>query len=252
MRCMDFRIAMSKLKIKKHDGEAVRGFEISISITEFYFESAFSQFNEKSAEGKREISKILLPVIKIIPNKIEQYHWIAKLAKNLGVREEVISEEMKKINSPQFPDITEPGEDLASSKPKSRLEMLEERILTLFLKFPSFLNLMGEEKFEMFTQKGKEILFALKKTPEFDMEGKISPEAFDYFNYLFLKKDIEKEEAPEKEIQNCLKEIYSIYLKTRLDEISQDIKKAEQERDFPRVDHLVQKFNQLSQELQEA
>ena len=222
------------------------------SITEFYFENAFSQFDEKSAEGKKEISKILLPVIKIIPNKIEQYHWIAKLAKNLGVKEEVISEEMKKTSSPQFPNVPEGGEDLTLRVPKSRLEILEERILILVLKFPSFLDRIGEEKFGMFTPRSKEILFTLKENPKFDIEGEISPETLDYFNYLFLKKDIEEIEAPEKEIENCLKEIHSIYIKTRLDEISQDIKKAEQERDFQMVDHLTQKFNQLSQQLQEA
>ena len=42
------------------------------SILSFYFETAFSKFDKETPEGKREISKIILPVIRRIPNKIEQ------------------------------------------------------------------------------------------------------------------------------------------------------------------------------------
>ena len=55
------------------------------SILDYYFEITFSRFNPKVPEGKREISKILLPVIKRIQNQIERSHWVRDLSKKLAV-----------------------------------------------------------------------------------------------------------------------------------------------------------------------
>ena len=66
------------------------------SILDFYFETTFSSHNSGTPEGKKEISKILLPVIKRITNNIERSFWVQKLAKGLEVREEDVVEELKK------------------------------------------------------------------------------------------------------------------------------------------------------------
>ncbi len=221
------------------------------SILKFYFNNAFSKFDKREAEGKKEISKILLPVIKRIPNKIEKYHWISQLAKDLEVKEEAISEELKKSPSSKFTDFPVIDEDVNQLKQKTRQEMLEEKTLTLILKSPPVLNLIEEKKFELFTERAREILMSLKKNPNFDLKGKISPESLDFFNYLFLKADLETDEiAPEKEIQICLREINSLQIKGKLDEISQEIKKAEEAKDSQKVNLLIQRFNQLSQKLE--
>ena len=64
---------------------------------DYYFDSAFSAFNKDSAEGKKEIGKIVLPAIKRLPNKIEQSYWIQKLSQKLDIKEEAILEELAKI-----------------------------------------------------------------------------------------------------------------------------------------------------------
>ena len=68
------------------------------TILDFYFESAFAKKDLKNPENKKEIAKILLPIIKKIPNKIEQSHWIQKLAEKLMVKEKDIQEELKKVS----------------------------------------------------------------------------------------------------------------------------------------------------------
>ena len=100
------------------------------SILDFYFESAFSKFDKDSPEGKREISKILLPVIKRIPNKIVQSHWVGELAKRLRVKEEDIGEELKKVKLEGYSEIygLEP-EEIETLPPKSRKELIEERLI---------------------------------------------------------------------------------------------------------------------------
>jgi DNA primase len=69
------------------------------SILDFYFETTFSKFDKEDPEGKRGISKILLPVMKRIPNKIVQAHWIGELAKRFRLKEEHIEEELKKVKT---------------------------------------------------------------------------------------------------------------------------------------------------------
>jgi DNA primase len=73
--------------------------ENSKSILEFYFETTFARFDSKTVEGKKEISKILLPVLKRIPNRIEQSHWIQQLVKKLEVKEQDIETEIKNLQS---------------------------------------------------------------------------------------------------------------------------------------------------------
>jgi len=53
------------------------------SILQFFFETAFARFDAKTPEGKREISRALLPAIKRVPNKIERSHWTQELARKL-------------------------------------------------------------------------------------------------------------------------------------------------------------------------
>jgi len=126
-------------------------------ILDFYFESAFSGRDPKTPEGKKEVSKILLPVLKRIPNQIEKSFWIQRLAKDLGVREEDLREELKKVKLEENLYGLEP-EEIISLPPKSRKELLEERLLTLILKTGNKnLNLIDEKENSYFSQKTQEI-----------------------------------------------------------------------------------------------
>ncbi len=214
------------------------------SILEFYFESAFSGRNPKTPEGKKEISKILLPVLKRIPNQIEKSHWIQRLARELEVREENIEEELKKVKLIEETYGLEPEEQINRS-PKSRKELLEERLLTMILKSEN-LNLIKEDKIPFFSLRGQEILTNLRKNLK-----KFSPEAEEYFNYLSLKAEVEEIDQKEilPEIQFCLKEIQSLEIKNRLEQISQELKKAEGEKDLEKIKRLIQEFNQLTKEM---
>jgi DNA primase len=216
----------------------------SLSILDFYFQNVFSQFDKGKPEGKREISKILLPLIKRIPNKIEQSFWISKLAKDLEVKEEKVEEELKKIKLEEEALGLEP-EEIINLPSKSRKELLEERLVTLLLKRPEGLNLIEGYPLSYFSTKIKEILLNLKNPKNLSNETK------DFFNYLALKSDIEEIDEKEisREIQFCLKEIRSLGIKTKLNEISKEIKKAEEEKNFGKIKKLVQEFNQLTKEI---
>jgi len=205
------------------------------SILEFYFESSFSRIDKAMPEGKKEISKILLPVIKRIPNKIEQSFWIQKLSKELGVREESVIEELKKVKLNEEIYGLEP-EEVISQPPKSRKELLEERIIILILKSPQNLDLIKKDFLAYFSPGIQEILIKLEKRE--------SPKG-EFFNYLSLKSEIEEMEEKdiEPEIQYCLKEIQKLGVKNKLDLLTQEIKKAEEEKNSKEIEKLTQEFN---------
>ena len=225
------------------------------SILDFYFESAFLGRDTKTSEGKKEISKILLPVLKRIQNQIEKSFWIQRLAKDLGVREEDLREELKKVKLEEEIYGLEPEEKL-SLPPKTRQELLEERFITLLLisKSPESLEFINDKELSCLTPKMQEIFKKIKENladgREFDVTG-LSPEWADLINYCYLKAEIEEIEEKDilPEIQFCLREIQSIEIKNKLDQISREIKKAEEEKSSKKIEELTQEFNKLATKL---
>ncbi len=210
------------------------------SILDFYFDTTFSSRDSKTPEDKREISKILLPVIRRIPNKIEQSFWIQELAKKLEVKEESVEEELKKTKIENIEIVSLPAEN--KNPIKSRKELLEERIVTLIIKFPKNINLIEKDKLVDFPDDIQKFLISLRKNQNPDSE---------FFNYLSLKAEIEdiEEKEVESEIKYCLAELQSLKIKNKLDEISKEIKKAEFEKDSKKLEKLTQDFNQLAKEI---
>ncbi len=238
------------------------------SILEFYFDSAFSNFDNKTPEGKKEIGKVLLPVIKRIPNKIEQSHWIQDLARKLEVREEDIFDELKKTTItttflPDTPTKRKKGDEKIETSQKNifgnngRKQILEEKILSLILKDPNSLNLINKEDVPFFSEKSQQFLESVKnqqkkgdfKTILANLENKADGELKNFLAALSLRAEIEYEEDSEEEIQLCLAELKSMEVKNKLKKISEDLKGAEKVGDQKLINNLMEKFNKLTQEL---
>ena len=183
----------------------------------------------------------MLPIIKRIPNKIEQSIWIQDLARTLEVKEEDVLEELGKIRWDNLVEMKNVGQEVEQKTPsaqKTRKELLEERLAILVIKFPEKLDLVKEEDFQLFSSQTKEILNCLKENKQTDQ-----------INYLSLKAEVEPvlvEAMAEREFEDCFKELKTLVIKDKLDKISQEIKKAEQGKNVDEVHKLVQQFNQCS------
>lgn len=212
------------------------------SIMDFYFETAFKGADPKTADGKKIISRLLLPVLKTIPDKIEQSHWIQELSKRLRVREEEIREELKKTKREDvYIQSANEGEKTPPPQKKSRRYLLEERLLTLILKTPQNLELVSENSLALFSAPTKEIFIKLKNKQIIE-----SP----IFSEISLRADIEETEKEKimPEIKFCLQEIRLLETKSKLDKISLEIKSAEDEGDVKRAEELMRQFNQIINE----
>lgn len=65
-------------------------------VYDFLLDRAFRRYDATSGEGKREISRQLVPILTGIGNAIEREHYVKELASRLEVSERVVAEEMWK------------------------------------------------------------------------------------------------------------------------------------------------------------
>jgi len=250
----DFNIKIVTLPEGKDPAEIIskdpkkweKALEEAKTIYEFYFDNAFLNKDIKFPEIKKEVANTLLLVIKKITNKIEQSYWIQKLAERLMVKTEYVEEELKKttiIYSSVASTIEENKVILENNK--SRKEMIEERIISLALKSPKQIDIL-EKNIIYFSSLTQKILTNIKKgNLDFNTEDQ---EIKNFLNCLSFKAEIEEIEEKDifLEIQSCLKEFQLIDTKNQLHKISEDIKNAEQEKDFKKIEKLTQEFNIIS------
>jgi len=72
----------------------------------------------------------------------------------------------------------------------------------------------------------------------------------DFYDYLALRADLEEIEPADimDEIKCCLREIANMDLKNKLNEISQQLMEAEEEKDSQKIEQLTKEFNQLAKQ----
>jgi len=211
------------------------------SIHDFYFETTFVKYDKNTMDGKREISKALLPIIKRVPNKIEQAIWVQSLANGLGVKEEDVLEELGKAKVEEFEKHQEEEEKVLT--PKTRKELLEERLEILIIKDPENADLIKEDDLQLFSLEEVGIIDYFRKN-----NGKIEgvPDGLkDKINYLSLKAEVGLEDIDFKEeFANCFSMLKELVIKNRLNNISKEIRQAEQDKDLAKIQKLTEDYNQ--------
>ena len=233
--------------ISKDSKKWEKALEEAKTIYDFYFDNVFLDKNIKLPEVKKEVANILLPIIKKISNKIEQSHWIQKLSEKLTVKEKDIEEELKKVTITDTKTITiEEKKQMIVENKKSRKEMIEERVISLVLKSPKQAEVLEKETISCFSNLTQKILINAQKG-NLDFNSK-DEELKNFFDCLSFKNEIEEIEEKDAllEIQSCLKELQLLDIKAQLSETSKNIKNAEQEKDFKKIEKLTQEFNLLS------
>lgn len=244
--------------VKKNPADWVKIVESAGSVMDFYFSSAFGRHDGSMPEGRKEILKMILPVIKSIASRTEQSEWLTKLAAILRVNEKDLVYDLARVKTQataQSKAVTGPPVCVV----KSRQEGLEERFLGLCLNNPqklSELSLSGtdfnDERFArifselqvlMEKKKGKDVLGGLRR--------RLSPELNLQLDYISLK--IEQIPADEMEMiaemETCLKELKVLKLRRQLTALSFDIKDAQGEGNKQKLRELLENFSQLSSQL---
>ena len=223
------------------------------SIIDYYFETAFSQFDKTTAEGKKKAGALLLYVILKLPNKIEQTHWIQRLADELGVKEEAVAEELAKVKKEPRAREELAGVFQPSQEKKGRRELIEERILILLFKNQENLKKLKEEDVQQMSTATQEIISGLQKAENLEfssLEKIFSTATLEAVKRIALLADLEEdEEGLQDEFHLCLKSLVIFSLKERLEEIIKEIRKAEGSKEFLKLDLLLKEFYEITKEL---
>ncbi|MFH0819709.1 MAG: DNA primase [bacterium] len=235
-----------------------------LNFLDYYFEKTFANLDLSKAENKKKAAKILLPLINKIADKIEQNHYLKKLAEILGVPEQILHES---LSAPA----AERGRPTFQPVRGERHHLLSERILSLALKYglnldylinnltptmladdtarkiynnliiyytnsnvkdfsfnfdyPEFRNLLAEEDSSLTAYADQLVLLAEK----------------DFFDF--------SQDLIRKEILEDVKSLKKDYFKSELKKIEEKIKQAEKIKNNNEIEKLFEQFNQLTKQL---
>jgi len=233
-------------------------------LYDYFIDSAFSRFGGRTAEEKRKISQVLIPVLAKINDKIVQSHYIKLLTERLGVEEEAVILEIEKFASRETPSFQPLGNlGKTNSISKDRREILEEYLLALSFQSANWNWLVKKKVFTLIkTLKFLRILEILKeyfkkyqKISSQRLAKLIPPELEETFNRLYLL-DLElilkDEDKLKKEFQRTLLELEKIYIKEQLKQLAKEIERLEtQAGEEKTLEKLSNKFRDLGLRLAE-
>ena len=77
--------------------------EAAVPIVDFYFETIIAGLDLTTARGKSEAVKKLIPILRDIGNKVEQKHYIQKLARLIHIDERTVMAELSGGGNPRPP-----------------------------------------------------------------------------------------------------------------------------------------------------
>jgi len=231
----------------------------SISIFDFYFLTTLSRFDKNTPEGKKHIADMILPTIKKIPNKIEQGHWVQRLARELEAKEEHVYEELARVQDEEHYGVRRVSQEIQhgqSSSGKTRQELLEEQAVSFILRDEVHFKQISEDDMQIFSVQTQDILVGLRTRgvkEESAWKEIFSDEVIDMLRCLAVKGDIEEEERSiqelEAEFDICMNALRALSIKKKLDTIAKELKRAETERDSKKVELLLEEFHAVSQKL---
>ena len=217
-------------------------------VVEFYFAKMAREKNPNTAQGKKEIAAVLLPLLTELKNEIEKAHWVNKLAEFLEVREETIWKELGKKEDPRA-SYQKTNEKEIKTLP-SRRELLEERLLTL-------LTVIKKELWErelkdhaiVFTSTLRQNLFEVLQNETTSIA--VTADLKNEMNVLKFKGEALREisKNPEEEFMLCQRELERESIKEELLKIGAAVERLEKQNKAGEITSLLQSFRSLSEKL---
>jgi DNA primase len=124
-----------------------------------------------SAQGKREFSDVLLPVVRGLSDEVERDHYLNAIAKTIDVSREALEQKFQKTAGPAPQTRQRRVKITPQQADKKAIEnkKLQDNFLSLVLMRPTlreFLDLMDADMF--YTDDGRALLEFLRANPDFD------------------------------------------------------------------------------------
>jgi DNA primase len=243
--------------IQKDEHKWKKAIEHTLSIGDFYFETALLRFDKKTSEGMKNISRILLPMISQIPNRIEQSFWVQKLAYELACPEMVVWQDLEKVAVPN--SASEPSAEVKTGAPveqrgRTKSDILCERMILLAMKDRSCLDLLKKSDVTLFDKKlfQATVLLAVynhrDENMPYDLSLGLNDAEKEYMNGLLFQEEIfptfSQDSDFKLEFTACLDSLRRLALKEKLFALEREMKQgAHSDR------AILEKFKKVSIEL---
>lgn len=256
-----FNVKMVDLGKYKDPGEMIaddeklwqKAVENALPVIDWYFTIAFGTQHTANGEEKiltsqqkKEIAKEILPVIKIIPDKIEQAHFVNMLAKKLEINEGVVFEALIKMDAPK--------KEIPKVVSKNKLSN-EELLIALLLYRPKnyekVKKRISDKDFK--SEILKKIFLAFKdiEISEKDILSKIKSKLTrdEYIlaeNLIFQAEKLHQDNPNvfDDDLNQALNHIKSSNKEDLKNYYANEIRKAESERDIQKLKKLIQEFQE--------
>ncbi len=246
--------------IQKNASLWEKAIEKAQDLIEFYLNNALLRNNSETVEGKKEISKSVLPMIKKISNKVEQAHWLQKTAQKLKVQEAVLIEEMGKIKDNDLEErFSSPNRNLEVISSRDKTSELEEYTIGLLLMKSEDFNKYKKESSYLFLNPNLEEIFKIlkkskgKKINLNNLKKKIPNHLTNRLDELLFRIEAQMSLTDEfnidKEIKFCFIQLKKRYFHNKLNYLNLAIKEAEDKQDKSSIKKLTTEFNKLSKQM---
>ncbi|MGE5298240.1 MAG: DNA primase [Acidobacteriaceae bacterium] len=234
--------------IKKGIGIWQKAVDSAPHFVEYFYEQLFKTNDPNSVDGKREISKELIPLISRIPDSITKAHFVRKLSTGLNVSEQAVWDMLKKVHLPKLVQ-----KDPAQLVKKDRRVSLEEQILGLSLMTSTKKVLEGFEP-DDFSEDNRELLRAFLTQDRMDIESLKSKftNLGTRLDLLTFSTQVEVEQRgldADLELTNAALELKRLLLKHKMEELTAKMSSAEAKGDKALIKVLAEQFARLSEEL---
>jgi len=243
-------------------------------ILDFYYAKTFADFKVTDVEQKKQAAANLLPWINRLNNSIEQAHWLQLVSQRLGISEETLRQEMRRISglsqSPSSRYVASSSMQANNNEqpqPNNHIVQLGNSLLGLLILRPQYLSKLKDHRVfkevldHYLDNQAKEILVAIKgiKSDEnenyLSLKDKIEPDIFRAMEKLAFEAECQylSDETVDcqTEINFCLASLKKQHYKMSLTNLANQIKQAEIERDVHLMKKLLKSFQEVSANLAE-
>lgn len=254
----NFNVKIVKLTEAKDPDELVRrspglwqkAMDGAVNFVEFFFDAAFQRLDSQTVEGKREITKDLLPLVTRVRDNIAKAHFVRKLSERLNIAEKAIWDTLEKISSPR-PPVT-PFVPVTPLTKKSRREILEERLLGLVLRTGESQSLVNFQDSDFHTTRSQ--VFQLLKAGDVHLDRLKSSHPdlaglLDLLDFAVRAQVEEQDLDPKIELKQTAHEFGKLIVKDRMERIGQDLKLAEAKKDKDQISKLSEEYVALSKRM---
>lgn len=236
-----------------------KGVTGAVPLIDFFFEWLMKTHDMKSIDGKVNIAKEGMAMIRRIPEKIRKDLYVRTLAERLGLKESALHE---MIRSPHR-ERTRPVENVPERFPREEFPKSEEMVVRLMVHHPELIPIISEEEiwdeFEapLLKRLGQELEGLFRKKGKLELTEAL--EAFDealkerLCEYAFQEGGIGGgnqpgfgSQRPERILKDCMEKIRRRKLKKDERELLSRIKEVEKQKDGRGLEALLREHQELT------